>query len=163
MKQFSFFAAGLPATAGSKSAFPFTRKDGTIGVNQVDACKRGKSWRKVVQAAARKKYGAPGNCPIDAIFNAPLCLEIVFFLPRPKSHYGTGKNAAVLKATAPKRHTRTPDATKLQRAIEDALTGILWKDDCQVYSVQSRKEWCNHGFDGAMVTVINNEDNEVTK
>ncbi len=51
------------------------------------------------------------------------------FFPRPKSHYGTGKNLGSLKASAPGWHVSVPDADKVQRAIGDALTGVLIQDD----------------------------------
>ena len=38
-----------------------------------------------------------------------------FRFVRPKSHYGTGRNAKKLKPSAPPHHTQKPDATKLLR------------------------------------------------
>ena len=54
-------------------------------------------------------------------------------MPRPKGHYRTGKNALILRKNAPEHPTTKPDATKLLRSTEDALTGILWKDDAQIW------------------------------
>jgi Holliday junction resolvase RusA-like endonuclease len=69
-------------------------------------------------------------------------VTVNFVIQRPKNHYGTGKNSNILKHSAPKMfHTQKPDAAKLYRSTEDALTGILWKDDCQVAVVGLAKYW----------------------
>ena len=34
-----------------------------------------------------------------------------------------------------------PDATKLVRAVEDALTGLVWRDDAQVVIQTVRKRY----------------------
>jgi Holliday junction resolvase RusA-like endonuclease len=46
--------------------------------------------------------------------------------------YHTGRKAGQVKQTAPHYHTTKPDATKLLRALEDALKLICWNDDSQV-------------------------------
>ncbi len=55
-----------------------------------------------------------------------------FFVTRPREHYGSGKNANILKPSAPSHPTGRPDVTKLIRSTEDALTGIVWRDDAQI-------------------------------
>jgi len=62
----------------------------------------------------------------------PVRLDMEFLLRRPKSHYRSGKHAAELKPDAPTWHFSKPDRDKLERAIMDALTGILFTDDAQV-------------------------------
>lgn len=62
----------------------------------------------------------------------PARVHARFYFPRPKSHYRTGKLAHVLKDTAPSWHTTKPDADKLQRAVGDSLTGIVFRDDSQI-------------------------------
>jgi Holliday junction resolvase RusA-like endonuclease len=54
---------------------------------------------------------------------------MLFVLERPKTDWGTGRNAGRLKPRAPAWPLKRPDSTKLVRAVEDALTGILWSDD----------------------------------
>lgn len=56
----------------------------------------------------------------------------VFYFPRPKSHYRTGKNAHLLRDDAPSYKAGHPDLDKLQRAIGDSLTGIVVRDDKQI-------------------------------
>jgi Holliday junction resolvase RusA-like endonuclease len=72
-------------------------------------------------------------------------------MPRIGSHYGSGKNAEKLKPTAPKFHTVKPDATKLLRSTEDALTGILWRDDAQIARQTVEKSYGERA--GAWITV----------
>lgn len=122
-----FFVSGLPATAGSKRGFPVRRKNGTIGVAMVADCKRAKPWMASVACVAAEHV----ETPIDG----PVTLSLTFHLPRPKSHYG----AKGLKATAMMKHTKAPDLTKLVRCVEDALKGIAWFDDSQVWRQHTAK------------------------
>jgi len=119
----AFDVRGTPATAGSKRAF-VNKTTGKPFIT--DDCKRGKEWRATVRATASQ------NFPFSSLIVEPLVLHVEFRLRRPKSHYGTGKNAGQLKASAPVYPTSKPDTTKLLRAIEDALTHVVWRDDAQV-------------------------------
>ena len=81
-------------------------------------------WRdRVKHAATQRRAGGP------AITTAVRAV-MIFTLHRPASHFGTGRNAARLKATAPVLPTGYPDASKLARAVEDALVdaGVLADD-----------------------------------
>lgn len=122
-----FFVVGTPRPAGSKSAYPYRcGKTGKMRVRVVDASgKRGKEWRDAVAWAAKRAYFGK---PVEGA----VVISFAFFMPRPKSHYGTGKNAGILKPKAPRQHIIRPDTSKLLRAVEDALTGIIWKDDAQI-------------------------------
>ncbi len=126
-----FFVAGLPQSRGSKRAFPFKRKDGKLGVAVSDDNPKSEDWMaRVAHEAIDRMYTATTSTlqPLTG----PIGLRLTFIMPRPKSHYGTGKNASVLKPTAPKYHTSKPDRGKLARAVEDALTAIAYVDDSQV-------------------------------
>ncbi|MEI6634754.1 MAG: RusA family crossover junction endodeoxyribonuclease [Chlamydiota bacterium] len=66
-------------------------------------------------------------------FTGPLSLTCEFVFGRPKTHYGTGKNAGVLKASAPSQHTGTPDLDNILKAAKDAITDVgLWRNDSLV-------------------------------
>ena len=55
-----------------------------------------------------------------------------FTFPRPLSHYGTGRNAGTLRKSAPAYPAVKPDADKLIRSTQDALTTVgAWRDDAQ--------------------------------
>lgn len=123
-----FFVPGIPQSRGSKRAFPIKRRNGSIGVAVSDNNPNSREWMGVVSLVTTAEMTAIQSPPITG----PIGLRMTFIMPRPKSHYGTGKNASVLKPTAPKYHTSKPDRGKLQRAVEDALTGIAYMDDSQV-------------------------------
>jgi Holliday junction resolvase RusA-like endonuclease len=120
-----FDILGKPAPRGSKRAFPIRRKDGSIGVAVSDATgDRGRLWMAMVQEAARSAL------PADWIpSSGPVKFFVVFHRSRPKAHYST---KGTVKPSAPAHPTVKPDLTKLLRAIEDALTGIVWRDDSQI-------------------------------
>jgi Holliday junction resolvase RusA-like endonuclease len=136
------FVAGIPRPAGSKRAIPiYAGKKGTpdrkfTGRTVVvdDAGQKGKDWRADIQHAVRQIYNG-------GILEGPVVVNFRFVFPRPKSHYRTGKNAHILKDDAPKYHTSRPDALKVSRAVEDALTGIVWRDDSQIIDEKLVKEY----------------------
>jgi Holliday junction resolvase RusA-like endonuclease len=67
------------------------------------------------------------------MLTGPIELSVIFWFKRPQSHYGSGGNANVVKSSSPKHHAQSPDCAKLVRCLEDALTGIAWHDDKQVF------------------------------
>jgi len=75
--------------------------------------------------------GVPWDCPLS--------LELSFYFHRPKNHFGTGKNADVLKATAPEWHTNTPDIDNLQKFVQDSMNKIFYKDDSSICQITARK------------------------
>ena len=77
------------------------------------------------------------------VYDVPLRLVIVFFMPRPKSHYGTGKNAGKLKDSAPVNHTSKPDLDNLIKFVKDALNGKYWTDDSIISTVIATKVYSN--------------------
>lgn len=139
----TFFVPGIAKPAGSKRAF-FNKHTGKAAI--VDACKTSGDWKGDVKAFAHTEMIGKGPPR-----TGPLHLFVGFILPRPKSHYGTGKNAGVLKPSAPTWHTSKPDATKLLRCIEDAMTGIVWTDDAVIAKQEVFKGYGSQI--GAKVTV----------
>ena len=129
-----FTAIGKPQPAGSKSGAPIRRRNGSIGVAMRDSNPKAKPWQAIVANAAREAYSGD-------LLRGPLFVRMKFFLPRPKGHYGTGKNAATLKASAPRHPTKKPDALKLARGTEDALTGVVYADDSQIVSERLVKRY----------------------
>ena len=60
-------------------------------------------------------------------------MNMIFVRVRPKGHYGTGRNACVLKGWASRKMpTGKPDVLKLGRAVEDAMNGVIYLDDSQI-------------------------------
>jgi|Deesub1362A_J573_1020465.scaffolds.fasta_scaffold04192_5 crossover junction endodeoxyribonuclease RusA len=143
-KVIEFFVPGVPKPAGSKRAF----KTKTGKVVMVDASgKAGEDWRGDLKKFALEHCPEPLEGPVD--------LMVIFVMPRPKSHLGSGRNASKVKPSAPDRHTTRPDVTKLLRAVEDALTGICWKDDAQICLQRAAKIYANqHTPVGAYIYVV---------
>lgn len=120
---------GRPAPQGSKKAF---RHRATGKIITQEMSKYVRPWRAEVQRAAQAalltRYDQ-GRFPLAG----PLAVDMIFTLARPKSHYRTGRNAHLLRDSAPARPTGAPDLSKLARATEDALTEAgVWKDDAAV-------------------------------
>ena len=96
------------------------------------------NYETLVKLAAMDAANKADMRPIEGAVR--LTVEAKF--ERPASHYGTGRNAATLKATAPARPTGKPDADNILKAIGDAGNGVLWRDDSQIVSVRVHKWYC---------------------
>jgi Holliday junction resolvase RusA-like endonuclease len=117
----SFTVLGLPAPAGSKRGF--LSKTGRVLIT--DDSTRSKGWKnQVADQAAQLMDGE--------LWDGPLSLVVEFVLPRPKSHFGTGRNRGEVKLSAPYFPASRPDLDKLSRAVLDALTSVVYRDDAQV-------------------------------
>jgi Holliday junction resolvase RusA-like endonuclease len=127
MSNVAFMVHGIPAPQGSKTPWGSETNPRT------------KPWRGMVSADAAEAM--KGREPLAG----PLRLEVHFFFPRPKAHYGTGRNAEKLKPSAPLWHCHKPDLDKLLRAIGDALSGIVFRDDSQIVEVIADKVYQSPG------------------
>ncbi len=95
-----------------------------------DGPRRRKAWREAVADAARA-WQSTHSAPL---LEGPLAFEAWFYLPRPAS--------AAKRIFAP---AKKPDASKLLRSVEDALTGIIWRDDAQVVDAHAHKRFADEG------------------
>ena len=145
----AFFVPGVPRPGGSKNAF---RNPHTGKIQVVESGKHTKEWRSNVRHFGYCAYqdGEP--------LEGPLRLSVLFTAVRPKCHYGSGRNADVLKDSAPAYPTTRPDITKLLRAVEDALTGVLWLDDSQIVIQRAAKTYRERP--GVMINVETIENNQ---
>lgn len=71
----------------------------------------------------------------------PIYIQIWYGLPRPKSHYGTGRNEGKLKASAPKYPAKKPDIDNYEKFIFDCLNGVVYRDDSQIISCRHDKRY----------------------
>ncbi|MFG3709506.1 RusA family crossover junction endodeoxyribonuclease [Micromonospora sp. NPDC047730] len=131
---------GLPGPQGSKTSYGPGR--------MVESSKKVKPWRADVRFAAEEAISCdcPDQCggllpgyPLDG----PLFVRMVFTFVRPKSHYRTGRNAHLLRDSAPAQPQGAPDLSKLLRSTEDALTSAgAWRDDARVVEYErAAKVW----------------------
>ena len=160
---FSIYVPGVPRPQGSKGAVVRPRKGrmplvirgqryyrlSDLTAYLKDSSRNLAAWRNKIRVVAQGEKRARGN----PLLTGAAYIEMTFSLPRPKSHCGTGRNAGVLKARAPKHHVQKPDRDKLERAVCDALTGIVWVDDCQVVAGPTHKVWCDDGRPGVTISV----------
>ena len=118
---------GIPAPQGSKKS---------IGNNRfVETSKKLPAWRKAVKEAA---VAAKGN---KETLTGPIYLEVMFFLPRPKT---VGRSLP----------TVAPDLSQLVRAVEDSLTDAgIWTDDSYVVECLSAKFYADDREPGCTLKV----------
>jgi Holliday junction resolvase RusA-like endonuclease len=117
-------------------------------------------WRDNVRSMATKEVEA------DTGFNTdPVNVNIYFTFARPTAHFGTGRNKALIKASAPPFPSSHAigDIDKLVRACLDALTDAgVWKDDSQVVQLHALKVWVGHVLaldrPGAVIDVTDAND-----
>lgn len=133
----AFQVFGQPVPQGSKRTVPIKRGDGSFVqkngrplVRVAPDNPRLPQWRQEVAYAARQVYDGE-------LLEGPIVLDLIFDRPRPKGHSG----ARGLKPSAPAHPTTRPDTLKLARAVEDALTGVLWQDDAQIVEHRLRKRY----------------------
>lgn len=131
-----FVAYGVPTTEGNLATGQ--RRDGSRFSRHVNP-KGLDAWRTTLGWAARAVAGQP--------FENGVVTVVRFFMQPPKS----------LPKTKLVRHQKRPDYDKLVRAVNDALTGILWRDDSQVFSSLVEKHYAT-GSTCAEVIVCGEED-----
>lgn len=149
MSIYSARVTGIPAPQGSKRAYIIPAKGPRRArVNLVESSSAVKPWR----AAVVRDWAAAGHP------TAPGAVSVLidFRLPRPKAHYGTGRNAGKIRAAVRWIwHVKKPDLDKLIRSTLDGLTTAgAYQDDSVVVGLSVRKEYVTEGQEpGATVTV----------
>jgi Holliday junction resolvase RusA-like endonuclease len=121
---------GKPITQGSKTRTKWGMYD--------DNTKTLRPWREAVKTACLDALGdrppLTGACDV----------QLWFYFDRPRSHYGTGRNVGVVKASAPTYPcTRgIGDVDKLVRSCFDAMTDAgVWTDDCLATVFAAARHW----------------------
>lgn len=130
MFEATFFVEGRPRTKGNHRVIPRGGSGIVVGGHRFyrirdlyiieDDDGEQKAWEKAIIAAADE------HLPDEPI-EGPVEVEVEFrFVPPEKPKH-------------PRFHIVAPDADKLARAIGDALTGKVWKDDRQIQWAGVRK------------------------
>lgn len=136
--QYEIVVNGSPAPQGSKVR-------GRHG-GMWESSKKVAPWREAVRSETQAVASVPFDGPVQA--------TIDFYLPRPKGHYGTGKNSSVLKASSPAFPNKVPDIDKLCRSTLDGLKeGGAYLDDCQVVVLRARKLYADQRAPGANISI----------
>ena len=66
-------------------------------------------------------------------------MKVIFYMPRPKHHFRTGKYAHLLKDDIPERHSIRPDLDNLVKMIADVVQPQMICDDSQICILQAEK------------------------
>lgn len=147
---------GEPKPKGSVRAFVPTYKDGTpvrlpngsIRVNVTEDNAGTRAWAKVVRQHALEVWQTPFE-------GVSLEVRLAFYLGRPKSHFGSGRNSDRVLPSAPAEPVgeHSGDVDKLARAMLDALTGVAWTTDACVTSLVALKFFADGQRPGCSVWV----------
>lgn len=122
----SVWVSGTPAPQGSLKAFVRGKRAIITSAN-----KHTMPWR----ATVRQQLIDAGHG--RELLDSPVRIVMEFYMPRPKGHYGKKG----LRMSAPPYPTVKPDLDKLERAVLDALTGVVLWDDARVVEIHSKKRW----------------------
>lgn len=147
----TFEVIGTPQQRGSKTIVGkkgggFVLKNGRPVLKDDNA--KSRAWMDAVAFDAHRAWNRD-------LLNEPLALSIVFYFNRPKNHYRGGKlTSHLLTDKAPSDCMTSRDLAKLIRSTEDALTGVVWRDDKLVceYLSPMRREYTT-GAEHATITV----------
>ena len=121
MSEVNFVVYGKPISQGSKKAFVIrgTNRACIVEDNKKDL----RAWRKQVQVEAAQAMNG------QMLLDGPLHASILFYMMRPKS---------VSEKNRPWPDVR-PDLSKITRAVEDALSGTVYRDDAQIVTMNMLK------------------------
>jgi Holliday junction resolvase RusA-like endonuclease len=111
------FIKGTPI---AKTRPVFSTKDGKLRTYDKQGTEK-TSYKRILKSQYK-----------SALLTYPICLTLLFLMPRPKSHYGTGRNAGILKSSAPAFPITGKDFDNLEKFVCDAMTGIIYEDDKQI-------------------------------
>lgn len=128
MKPRDFFlqvtVEGKPLPQGSKVAFLRGKK-----IVMKESAEGLKEWRDHVASTVSTHMQYRG---LECLEKTPMEVRLIFAMPRTKAMKPTDSLAMVQR----------PDIDKLERAILDALTGVVFKDDSQVCILLAGKRRC---------------------
>lgn len=143
MDSLAFEVEGLPVPQGSLRVYQ-TPQGPRLTYGRAE---RLAIWRQMLTLAARQARDEQDRAVLE---DGPVLLAVGFTLPRPKVHYSAA--GLVKDRFIDLRPTSTPDVDKLARAVLDALTGVLYRDDSQVVELKASK--CYGRQPGARVEVL---------
>jgi crossover junction endodeoxyribonuclease RusA len=128
-----FSVVGVPVPQGSHRGYVVNGRAVVTNANP-----KTRPWRQDLIHAAAEAFGE------RPAITGPVSVSATFKMPRPKHHFGTGRNADLLRPGAPPYPSGKPDVDKLVRNLLDALTGAaVIRDDAQVVVLDAAKVWAS--------------------
>jgi len=135
MRSLSFECLGVPQPKGSLTRMPH---GGMVEAGTRASRERKAAWRSDLRAAALSAIGD------EPLMLGAIRLSIHLALPHPQlPRYKQGWWA----------HVKKPDIDKLARACLDPLTGVVWKDDAQVFALTVIKAYAWDGRPSGHFTI----------
>ena len=122
---------GSAKPAGSKRAFVIGGK-----ARITDANKNSKPWKMQVAQHAGEAMQTEGT----ALFDGPLRVVFTFYVARPKGHFKKDGTLSAAGRRQPYPAVK-PDVLKLARGVEDALSGVVYRDDAQIVDEHLKKRY----------------------
>lgn len=132
MIDLKFFVPGIAKPAGSKRAF---MRPGMRFPVVIDDCADSKNWKNQVRLFASQVLPAGFS-----LIEGPVRVVFTFYRQRPKGHFNSKGELNTAGNRLPYPLSK-PDVLKLSRAVEDALTGVVWGDDSQIVDEHLFKVW----------------------
>lgn len=146
-----FFAEGRPLTQGSKVPMGRTKTGRPILVESQDIKRKGrasgalKAWRECIAISAMAEAKRQGFVMTEALVS----IHYQFFFPVPPSYI---LKDGRLSSRCP-RKPRSLDPDKLIRAVNDAITGVLIRNDNQVADGSWSVRWATDTPAGVGITL----------
>ena len=140
----TFTVNGEPATSGSKRAFVY-KKDGRYHAAVTADNTKQKPYQALVHQLALDAMGKRKP------FEGPVRLVVVIYRRRPQAHHVSSDRQKPVREHSPVWVTTKPDGLKVVRAIEDAMSGVVYHDDSQVVEHQIQKMYSERHY--TVVTV----------
>lgn len=135
MMEIRFRVEGKAQTKGSAKGFVGRSKTtGKLRAFIVNDNTANKSWAKTVAVEAARHRPS-------TLLTGPIGVQYLFIRKRPH------------RPRCPCPITK-PDLDKLVRSLNDALTGIIWKDDAQVIQSSESKVYGDHEAVEIVITAI---------
>lgn len=137
MDRIAFTVIGKPQAKGAHTSFVPRRGDGSIvtrsnGAPMVVTKDSNPAQKASQEEVARCALAARVAADVG-LWDGPALVERRYYFTRPVGHYGTGRNAGILRDSAPAYPLTTGgDIDKLDRLLFDALTGTVLRDDKQI-------------------------------
>jgi Holliday junction resolvase RusA-like endonuclease len=124
-----FRVFGVAQPKGSMKAF---YRPGMKAPIVTDSNRSAKSWAQLVAEGAN--HALAQRPPEErGVLDGPVRLTLAFYLPRPKKYQ---RRRGIDPA-----HVTKPDASKLVRGVEDALTQVVYRDDAQIVELVVTKRY----------------------
>lgn len=120
-----FHIPGTPQGKGRARAFKM--RNGAIGHYTPD---KTRTYEGMIRTQAMAVMG--GKSPVES----PIALTLTIVMPIPNSWPAWKRELAVAGRLVP---TTKPDADNIEKAVKDALNGVVYRDDAQVVAADKIK------------------------